>query len=144
MVIRKMTVNDLDDVMEIEHQCFSVPWTKDAFLMEIEKNKFARYFVVEVDGMVAAYGGMWMIIDEAHITNIAVRHGHRGKGYGKGIVEALIEAAEKENIYRMTLEVRRSNIAAQRLYEQYGFACCGFRPRYYEDNQEDAMIMWRE
>jgi len=139
-----MLKSDLDTVMDIENKCFSVPWTREALLLEIDKNRFARYLVAELDGIVMGYGGMWMIMDEAHITNIAVHPDHRGKGYGNFIVEGLIATAKKDGIIRLTLEVRRSNVVAQNLYKKYGFIFCGVRPGYYQDNQEDAIIMWKE
>lgn len=142
--IRKMTLADVPQVMEIERSCFSIPWSEEAFETEIDKNKFARYVVVEADGKVAGYGGMWLIVDEAHITNIAVHPEERGKGYGDLIVKALIAEAEKEKIGQMTLEVRVSNYIAQNLYRKYGFEACGIRPEYYGDNHEDAVIMWRQ
>jgi len=142
--IRKMTKWDLEEVMDIEHRCFSIPWSKEAFLLEVEQNRFARYMVAELEGKVVGYGGMWMILDEAHITNIAIHPDYRGRGYGNKIVGALVESANKEGISRMTLEVRRSNKAALNLYKKYGFAPQGIRPRYYQDNNEDAIIMWRE
>lgn len=142
--IRKLTKLDLEDIMDIEHRCFTVPWTKEAFAMEIDGNKFARYVVAELDGKPVGYGGMWMILDEAHITNIAIHPNHRGRGYGCKLVEALIDIALEEGVGRMTLEVRRSNVVAQNLYKKYGFVHQGVRRRYYQDNNEDAIIMWKE
>ncbi|AOT69997.1 ribosomal-protein-alanine N-acetyltransferase [Geosporobacter ferrireducens] len=139
-----MNKEDISQVLEIEKQCFSVPWTKEAFVMEVEKNKFARYIVAELDEIIVGYGGMWMIIDEAHVTNIGVRPDFRGRGFGDVIVKAMIAAAEKEGIYNMTLEVRASNRVARNLYEKYGFKACGIRPKYYQDNNEDAVIMWKQ
>lgn len=139
-----MTQEDISQVMEIEALCFSVPWTQEAFTMEIEQNKFARYIVAEVEDTIVGYGGMWMILDEAHVTNIAVRPEFRGRGFGDKVVKAMIAMAEKEGIYNMTLEVRASNIVAQNLYGKYGFESCGIRPKYYQDNDEDAVIMWKQ
>ncbi|MTI53459.1 MAG: ribosomal-protein-alanine N-acetyltransferase [Geosporobacter ferrireducens] len=139
-----MNKEDISQVLEIEKQCFSVPWTKEAFVMEVEKNKFARYIVAELDEIIVGYGGMWMVIDEAHVTNIGVRPDFRGRGFGDVIVKAMIAAAEKEGIYNMTLEVRASNRVARNLYEKYGFKACGIRPKYYQDNNEDAVIMWKQ
>ncbi|WP_236932723.1 ribosomal protein S18-alanine N-acetyltransferase [Geosporobacter ferrireducens] len=144
LTIRYMNKEDISQVLEIEKQCFSVPWTKEAFVMEVEKNKFARYIVAELDEIIVGYGGMWMIIDEAHVTNIGVRPDFRGRGFGDVIVKAMIAAAEKEGIYNMTLEVRASNRVARNLYEKYGFKACGIRPKYYQDNNEDAVIMWKQ
>lgn len=144
IIVRKMGIDDIDSVVDIEENSFSVPWTKNTFFTELTKNKLAKYCVVEVDGVVAGYGGMWLVIDEAHITNIAVHPKYRGRGVGKKIVEGLIEEGHKINISKMTLEVRRSNIVAQDLYKKYGFLLCGVRPGYYQDNDEDALIMWKD
>ena len=142
--IRSMTVDDISQVLEIESLCFTVPWSQEAFKMEIEKNKFAHYIVAEVDGRITGYGGMWFIVDEAHVTNIAVHPQYRGKGYGNFIVDAMVKIADAKGIYQMTLEVRASNHVAQNLYGKFGFESCGVRPKYYADNNEDAVIMWRK
>lgn len=143
LIVRKMEKEDIPQVMEIEEQCFSVPWTEEAFTMEVEQNKLARYVVAELEGRIVGYGGIWLILDEAHVTNIAIDPDYRGRKYGDQLVEAMIALTEKEGIYNMTLEVRASNYVAQRLYEKYGFKACGIRPKYYQDNHEDAVIMWR-
>ncbi|MCT4619750.1 MAG: ribosomal protein S18-alanine N-acetyltransferase [Marinisporobacter sp.] len=138
-----MTLDDIEDVFEVEQKSFSVPWTKDAFVSEIIHNEKARYVVLEIDGKVLGYGGFWKILDEGHITNIALHPDIRGKGYSNLMIEELLKIAEKEKIVGMTLEVRASNKVAQGLYEKYGFKSCGIRPKYYQDNGEDALIMWR-
>ncbi|MEW9123558.1 MAG: ribosomal protein S18-alanine N-acetyltransferase [Thermotaleaceae bacterium] len=143
LIVRKMEKEDIPQVMEIEEQCFSVPWTEEAFTMEVEQNKLARYVVAELEGRIVGYGGIWLILDEAHVTNIAIDPDYRGRKYGDQLVEAMIALTEKEGINNMTLEVRASNYVAQRLYEKYGFKACGIRPKYYQDNHEDAVIMWR-
>lgn len=142
--IRKMIIRDIPDIIEIEKRCFPIPWTKGAFEKELRSNKLAHYFVGVLDGKVAGYGGMWLIIDEGHITNIAVHPDYQGKKVGEGIVGALIQEAESRRMYRLTLEVRKSNIIAQNLYKKLGFVTCGIRPGYYSDNAEDALIMWKE
>lgn len=139
--IRPMTKNDLEEVAEIEKACFSTPWSKEALKKEI-KNKFARYVVAKIDGKIIGYGGLWLIIDEGHITNIAVLKEFRKKDVGSHILEALIEICKKRNISSMTLEVRVSNRSARKLYEKYGFQEVGIRPKYYSDNNEDALILW--
>lgn len=143
VIIRKMKLSDIDSVVDIEKNSFPIPWTRGAFTIELRNNKLAKYCVAETGGSVVGYGGMWLIMDEAHITNIAVHPEYRGRGIGKKLIEALIEEVSKVNVYKMTLEVRRSNIAAQTLYKKYGFVPCGIRPEYYLDNREDAIIMWR-
>lgn len=143
-MIRSMTVGDLDQVMLLELACFSVPWTKDAFLSEIEKNQLAHYIVIEENDEIIGYGGVWYIMDEGHITNVAIHPEHRKKGLGKTLVDGMMKAAKKAEINHMTLEVRKSNLPAITLYERMGFEFAGTRPKYYTDNNEDALIMWVE
>lgn len=142
--IRKMEERDLDRILEIEKDSFATPWPKDSFLLEITKNQLARYIVAEIDGLVVGYGGIWLIIDEGHITNIAVESKYRSRGIGNHIVEGLILLCRGYGIKAMTLEVRASNIVAQNLYKKYGFEESGIRPKYYADNNEDALIMWKK
>lgn len=144
ITIRNMAIEDLERVMEIEMESFTTPWPWDSFLLEITKNKLARYIVAEIDGLVVGYGGIWLIIDEGHITNIAVDKRYRGIGVGKKIIEGLIELCKNNSINSMTLEVRKSNIVAQKLYKKYGFVEAGIRPNYYSDDKEDAIIMWKK
>jgi len=141
--VRKMKLSDIDSVIDIEKNSFPIPWTRGAFMAELKNNMLARYCVVEVNGRVVGYGGMWLIMDEAHITNIAVHPEYRGRGIGTKLIGALIAEVSGTNIYGMTLEVRRSNIRAQKLYRKFGFVPCGVRPEYYLDNREDAIIMWK-
>lgn len=142
-IVREMELSDIDSVVDIEKNSFPIPWTKGTFISELKRNKLARYYVVEVDGKVVGYAGLWLIMNEAHITNIAIHPKYRGKGMGKKLVGELIEEILKINIYRITLEVRPSNAAALALYKKFGFVPCGIRPEYYRDNNEDAIIMWR-
>ena len=104
----------------------------------------AKYIVAEVDGLVVGYGGIWLIIDEGHVTNIAVDEKYRGKGIGSKILEGLIQLCADRNMIAMTLEVRKSNEVAQALYRKYGFKEYGIRKGYYQDNNEDAIIMWKD
>ncbi|MBM7615421.1 ribosomal protein S18-alanine N-acetyltransferase [Alkaliphilus hydrothermalis] len=142
--VRKMEVKDLNEVVVIEEKSFPTPWTRSSFEKEVKKNLLARYFVATYEEKVVAYGGMWLIIDEAHITNIAVHPEYRGRKIGKILVEGMIQEAISLGMERMTLEVRTSNITAQDLYKSLGFLSCGIRPGYYQDNGEDAMIMWKD
>lgn len=144
ILVRKMEEKDLDRIMEIEQDCFTTPWSREAFLLEITKNELARYIVAETDGIVAGYGGIWMIVGEGHITNIGVESKYRRLGVGNKILEGLIEASRDTEVMSMTLEVRESNIAAQNLYKKYGFVDYGKRPNYYSDDNEDAIIMWKK
>lgn len=138
-----MVLSHVPAVHAIEEAAFPRPWSLSSFLQEIEQNKAARYLVCLLEGEVVAYGGMWFIIDEAHITNIAVSPKHRRQGFGRRIVEGLLELARENGMHLITLEVRRSNEVAQTLYHQMGFEDVGYRKRYYEDNGEDALIMYR-
>lgn len=141
--IRRMEEKDLDRIMEIEKDCFTTPWSRESFSIEITQNLLARYIVAEIDEVVVGYGGIWMIVGEGHITNIAVESKHRKMGAGRKLVEGLIDLSEDMQVTSMTLEVRQSNVAAQNLYKQYGFIEHGIRPNYYADDREDAIIMWK-
>ncbi|MFC7787285.1 MULTISPECIES: ribosomal protein S18-alanine N-acetyltransferase [unclassified Rossellomorea] len=142
MDIRFMTVDDLDAVMDIEMKSFSIPWSRDAFLNEIEHNHLSTYLVVEDGDHVAGYCGVWLVVDEAHITNVAVLPEYRGQGLGESLMRKIMGIATKFGARVMTLEVRVSNLAAQHLYRKLGFQDGGIRKRYYSDNQEDALVMW--
>ena len=140
--IRPITLKDVDEVWNIEKMCFPVPWSRQSFVLEIEHNKCARYFVAEHAGTIVGYGGMWLVLDEAHITNIAVHPLARRKGIGEALLRVLMAEANRLGIQKITLEVRDSNTAARNLYEKLGFVSVGRRKRYYSDNNEDAIIMW--
>ena len=140
ITIGLMTVEDVDAVHAIETMCFRTPWSRKSFYHEVTENECARYVVVRENGIAIAYAGMWFVLNEAHITNIAVHPEYRGKGYGRMVTEALIQLAADSGMTWMTLEVRRTNTVAQSLYHNLGFIDVGYRKRYYE-NQEDALIM---
>lgn len=139
-----MDKDHIEDVFVIESLSFTDSWSKKSFFDEL-KNHLAHYKVIvdEQTSKVVAYGGFWQVIDEAHITNIAVHPDYRGQKIGNMIVEALVEAAKSLDIMDMTLEVRASNIPARTLYSNYGFKIAGIRKEYYKDNREDAIIMWK-
>ncbi len=139
--VRRMTLSDVDAVYEIENAVFPTPWTRNDFVKEMTANRCARYLVAEKDGGILAYAGAWIVLDEAHITNIAVKEPYRGKGIGKTITRELIRYAANLGVAYMTLEVRKSNIIAQSLYRELGFIKLGTRKKYYENNGEDALIM---
>jgi len=141
---RAMTLEDIDQVAAIEREAFTEPWTTEAFHNELVNNMFAKYIIVEYAGEIVGYGGMWIIIDEAHITNIAIRSGFRGKGLGSMLLSEMKKTASHFGALRITLEVRKSNDTAQKLYTKHGFEVSGVRPNYYSDNNEDALIMWAE
>ncbi|HHV59461.1 MAG TPA: ribosomal protein S18-alanine N-acetyltransferase [Clostridiaceae bacterium] len=141
--IAEMTIDHIDDVIIIEKLCFKTPWSKKAFTEELVNNKFARYIVALTNRKVIGYAGFWKILDEGHITNIAVHPEFQGEGVGNCLMYNLIELARKEGLTRLTLEVRAGNLKARSLYKKYGFSDCGIRKGYYSDNNEDAIIMWK-
>lgn len=137
-----MVYEDLDAIYQIENSSFSVPWSKESLQNELSINQFAYYLVVELEGEVIGYGGMWIITDEAHVTNIAISPSHRGQKWGEKLVTAMKQHAAERGAVSMTLEVRPSNTIALRLYEKMGFYQTGIRPKYYSDDGEDALVMW--
>jgi len=141
---RAMRLDDIGDICKIEREAFPTPWTAGAFRNELTNNQFARYLVMELGGEIVGYGGMWLIMEEAHVTNIAVRADHRGKKLGERLVREMQRMAYAQGAVRMTLEVRVSNYIARRLYQKLGFRSVGLRRGYYTDNGEDAMIMWAD
>jgi ribosomal-protein-alanine N-acetyltransferase len=142
VTFRNMTVDDLDDVLDVEINSFATPWSRDAFFNELTTNQFAHYLVVEVDHKVVGYCGVWIIVDEAHITNIALLPEYRGLKLGEALLARIIELAKGIGTVRMTLEVRVSNERAQSLYRKFGFEDGAIRKQYYTDNLEDALVMW--
>ncbi len=141
-MIRNLNIDDIESILVLENKCFKVPWSKDSFISELS-NKLADYIVMEENHQIVAYLGIWYIIDQGHITNIAVHPEHRGRGYAKELIDTIIQRAKERNCDSITLEVRKSNVPAIRLYESKGFISAGIRPKYYE-NIEDAIIMWME
>lgn len=132
----------IDSILSIEKLSFTDPWSRDSMEKELNNN-FARYVVVKLEDKVIGYGGMWIILDEGHITNIAVAPEYRCIGAGKLILKSLINICKKEKVISLTLEVRVSNTIAQSLYSKFGFITEGIRKNYYADNNENALIMWK-
>ncbi|GGA48947.1 ribosomal-protein-alanine acetyltransferase [Kroppenstedtia guangzhouensis] len=141
---RQMTPADIAGVLVVERASFSTPWTRQAFFNELVHNQFSTYILAMTNDRIIGYGGMWLILKEAHITNIAVHPDWRGRGIGESMFDYLMALAHLSGAEKMTLEVRVSNEIAQNLYRKKGFKATGIRPRYYTDNQEDALIMWAE
>lgn len=139
---RKMTLADIDAVMKIDAESFATTWPRDIFERELTENHFSTYLVMEMNEQVIGYVGMWMIIDEAQITNIAVLPSYRGKQLGSYLFEQAIRVALSSRMAKLSLEVRVSNIRAQHLYRKFGLVPGGIRKNYYTDNQEDAVVMW--
>lgn len=144
LIIRPAEPKDVDGIAEMEQICFSTPWSADAISQELNSNPLAHYIVAELEGRVVGYAGMWQILDEGHITNVAVRPELRGNHIASTIIAVMLEVGASLGIVRYTLEVRSSNEPAKALYRNFGFKEAGLRKGYYEDNGEDALIMWRE
>jgi ribosomal-protein-alanine N-acetyltransferase len=142
--IEPMRLEDLDEVHQIELASFSSPWPPNAYRSELETNRLANYLVARVGGRIIAFGGMWLMVDEAHITTFAVHPAWRRQRIGERLLLAFLDLAIDRHAREATLEVRLSNIGARRLYEKYGFRPVGLRPRYYSDDGEDALIMTTE
>jgi ribosomal-protein-alanine N-acetyltransferase len=140
--IEPMTSKDIPSVTRIERACFSTVWPNDAFYNELNTNKLAHYFVGRYDDRVVAYGGIWVIVDDSHITTLAVDPGYRRRGFGEVLLARLIDEAIERGAAWMTLEVRESNSSAQLLYRKYGFTTVTMRTGYYTDDNESALIMW--
>ncbi len=138
--IEKFNEQHIDGIVEVEQNCFSIPWSKTSFLGEL-KNPNAYYVIALEDERVVAFGGIWHIINEGHITNIAVHSDYRGQKIGTQILNALIEQAKELEMIGLTLEVRVSNTTAIEMYKKFGFVEEGVRKNYYE-NKEDALILW--
>lgn len=139
-LIRRMTEQDVDAVVAIEEQVFTLPWSKESYLGEL-KNQFATYLVCDKEAQVAGYVGIWVVFEEAHITNVAVAPQWRGQGLGRVLMEEAEKVARQKNALRILLEVRPSNYAALSLYQSLGYMETGRRKGYYSDNGEDAIIM---
>lgn len=144
VVIQDMTLDDVDGVQVVERASFPLPWPANAFRHELTQNRNARYVVARDGERIVAYAGLWLMVDEAHITTFAVLPEVRRRRIGERLLQRLFEIAQEMKAEWLTLEVRASNLAAQRLYEKYGFRRAGVRRRYYSDNNEDALIMWTE
>lgn len=141
-MIREAEVRDIKPMAELDRLCFAHPWSESAFTEEISKNQLAYYLVAQLEEEVIGYAGLWTILEEGHITNVAVHPSHRHKGLGRLLLTKLMEVWEPQGISAFTLEVRPSNEAAIGLYQNLGFQVMGRRPGYYEDNGEDALILW--
>ena len=171
-VLAPMAIAGIDAVRAVEKKCFPTPWPRESFRYELERNHMARYFVLRRkhpegstppvepqpgilrrllggtrtfgQDSIVGFAGIWMMVDEAHITTLAIDPEFRGQGLGELLLVATTELSRVEGAKMMTLEVRQSNAVAQRLYEKYGFSRHGIRRHYYSDDGEDAVVMWSE
>lgn len=139
--IERMRASDLDEVLPIERASFTMPWSRGAFLYEMEQNQVARCFVLREAGRLVGYICLWEVADELHITNIAVHPDARRRGLGRMLVGRTLEDARDRALRLVVLEVRPSNTEARALYESFGFRVVGRRRGYYYDTGEDALVM---
>ena len=141
VVIGDMTLADVESAHEIERLSFATPWPAYAFEQELRGNQLARYLAAHAGARLVAFAGLWLMVDEAHVTTISVHPDWRRQGIGRRLMVALLELAVDIGARRMTLEVRPSNAGARALYEEFGFVVAGRRPGYYSDDGEDALVM---
>jgi ribosomal-protein-alanine N-acetyltransferase len=136
-------VADLDAVLEVDETSFVNPWTREMFRREFQNPHVSRIYVLRTPAEhVVGYCSSWLIFDEWHINNVAIRPEWRRRGAGRALLRAVLREAARLGARRATLEVRRSNEAARRLYEGLGFEVAGVRARYYSEPVEDALILW--
>ncbi|MGL4798956.1 MAG: ribosomal protein S18-alanine N-acetyltransferase [Cellulosilyticaceae bacterium] len=140
MVIRKAVAEDAEGIYALEQVTFSTPWSREAIDKEFE-NPVATYWVAEADGEIVGYVGVWCVLEEGQITNVAVHKSHRGQGIGKQLIKALKESMNEAGLEVLLLEVRESNAVAKKLYEGSGFQVLGMRKNYYTKPTEHGLIM---
>ncbi len=142
LLIEPMSEGDIKDVLRIEQQSFTTTWPANAFFQELHDNKLAHYYVGRIGKQIVAYGGIWVILEDSHVTTIAVSPAYRGQKYGEIMLLHLLDQAMSRGASWMTLEVRETNTVAQALYRKYGFTTVSTRKGYYSDNNENALVMW--
>ena len=140
--IAPMRAEDIQAVLEVESRCFTTPWPRNAFYNELNDNKLAHYYVGRLAERIRSYAGLWVILEDAHITTIAVDPSYQRLRFGEQLLIKLIDEAIERAARWITLEVRESNVAAQNLYRKYGFTVVSTRRGYYSDNDENALVMW--
>src|SRR5512134_1804129 len=141
LIIRKMTVDDVPAVVDLDQKSFSLPWPERSFRFELTDNPASRCWVAELDGNVVGMIVVWLIVEEAHVATIATHPDYRRQGIGKRLLAHALRHLMREGARSSFLEVRESNIAAQEMYRKFGYEVTGRRRRYYRDNDEDAILM---
>jgi ribosomal-protein-alanine N-acetyltransferase len=145
VVERVTSAEDLGGLLAVEQASFLNPWTRDMYVAELENQGVSYLFVArDTDGRVVGFCGFWHVVDELHVNNLAVLPEHRRQGIATKILGRVFEVGRRVGARRATLEVRRSNEIARRLYERFGFTVGGVRRGYYRDPDEDALILWRD
>lgn len=144
IIITPMKLEDLNEVLEIEVLAFATPWSRNSFLYELLENERAIYLTAKNEyDQIMGYVGMWTVFDEGHITNLATHPQYRRQGVAYKLMNELFAVSKEKGVRYLTLEVRRTNSSAQELYQKMGFVHMGVRRKYYLDNNEDALIMWK-
>lgn len=144
MLIRKMTLDDLDQVVAIDRVSFSLPWPERSFRFDLTDNPASRCWVAELDRKVVGMVVSWLILDEVHVATIATHPEYRRRGIARRLLAHTLQHLKEEGAQSSFLEVRASNFAAQEMYRKFGYEESGVRPRYYKDNDEDAILMTLE
>lgn len=142
ITIHSMKEEDINQVLEIENLSFLDPWTRRMYLAEVSHENNSYFIVAKLENRIIGYGGFWLVVDEAHLVNLAVHPDFRRQGIGAQIMDYLLALAKQLGAKRATLEVRQSNLIAQSFYAKFGFIAVAFRKKYYPDTKEDAVIMW--
>ena len=140
---RTLSHADLDEIVAIEKASFSNPWTRQMYVRELENPDVSFLYVLRFPEQIVAFCAFWLVLDEIHINNLAVRTEYQGRGLGTALLQHALQAGARRGAERATLEVRRSNAAALRLYERLGFEVAATRPNYYVSPPEDALILWK-
>jgi [ribosomal protein S18]-alanine N-acetyltransferase len=151
IIERTLGERDLDEIVAIEAASFSNPWTRQMYLRELQNPDVSFLYVlrVPVEGAgrpahhIAGFCSFWLVLDEVHVNNLAVRPDYQGRGLGTALLQYVLQAGADRGATRATLEVRRSNAPALRLYERLGFSVAATRPNYYVSPPEDALILWK-
>ena len=141
LIIRKMTLEDVPGVIDLDQKSFSLPWPERSFRYELTANPASRCWVAELDGRIVGMIVVWLILDEAHVATIATHPDFRRQGIGTQLLAHALRHLMDEGARSSFLEVRESNTGAQDMYRKFGYEATGRRPRYYRDNNEDAILM---
>jgi ribosomal-protein-alanine N-acetyltransferase len=137
--------HDLDGILRVEEESFTNPWTRAMYTWELQNPEVCHIYVVRTpECRVAGFCAFWLVVDEVHVNNVAVRPAYRAQGLGTALMRRVLTEARRLGAVRATLEVRASNERARRFYVAMGFSVTATRPRYYTDPSEDALILWRE
>jgi ribosomal-protein-alanine N-acetyltransferase len=143
ILVRRMTMDDVEQVCAVDALCYATPWHSGAYITELT-NRHATYFTAECRGQLVGYSGMWVVLDEAQITTIAVHPEFRGRRIARLLFHMLMESGRDQGATRASLEVRERNAPAIAVYRRYGFQEAALRRNYYQDTQENGLVMWRE